>query len=37
MINLKKINPLPLGLWPQEDIDKAIDEILTDPIFDDVN
>ena len=36
-MNIHGINPLPLGLWQKEDIDKAIDEILEDPIFDDVD
>lgn len=36
MEDLHEINPLQLGLWPKKNIDKALDEIFKDPLFDDV-
>lgn len=35
-MDLHEINPLPIGLWAEEDINKVLEEILKDPLFDDI-
>lgn len=35
-MDLKDISPRPIGLWTQEELEKALDIIFQDPLFDDI-